>query len=461
MNDKIKSFMEEWIESNKKIFIDISHEIWSNPELGLVEYKSSSLLINLLEDHGFNVEKNVANMPTAFIATYKGGSGPVIGINAEYDSLPGLSQKAGLAEKIEVDPRGNGHGCGHNILGTAGVMAAIALKNAVDKFNISATIKIFGSPAEELCIGKPFMAREGCYKDVDFFLDWHPWNYNRADYDTCNAYFNIKYHFKGKTAHGNSPWHGKSALDGAMLMGHALEMLREHYPSAPEDAANTLNYTFSNIEPAFPSVVPDKTTLWCIGRFQSTELMSQVIDRVYNCAKAGAIATDTTFSIEFITATHEKIPNKTLSKIVHDNMVKIGLPKFSEKEEELICNQQIAENMKPEGIDKEIKEFGTSGTALCDTAEYSWHAPYATFWLAMAPKGGWHNWMVTSCAGSSIGDKAMQKASEIMSASAVDILLDPSIIKKAKEEFKDRLGTRTYKTLLPEEVKPKLDINLK
>ncbi len=455
---KIKEFIFQWIEENKEKYYEIADFIWENPELSLEEFEACEKLTGILEANGFQIEKGLAGMPTAFIGTY-GDKDPVVGINVEYDCLPGLSQQLGYAEKKPILEGAPGHGCAHNLLGTTAVMAGIALRYGIEKYGIDATIKMFGSPAEELCVGKPFMGRAGLYQGVDFFLDWHPWNYNRADYDSCNAYFNVKYHFKGRTAHGNSPWNGRSTLDAAMLMGQALEMLREHYEPAASDAANTINYTFSDVGPEFPSVVPDRTTIWVIGRFTTSEQMMDVIKRIDKCAEAGALATETTVEKELITATHEKIPNKILAEIVHQNFREIGPPRFTEEEHNFVKEMQKSAGLEPVGLDETLKEFGPSGTALCDTSEFSWNAPYATFWMTMAPAEGWHNWMVTACAGSSIGKKAMDQASKIMAASAVDILLQPDVIAKAKEELKERLGGREYKCLVPDEIQPPLGIN--
>ena len=276
------------------------------------------------------------------------------------------------------------------------------------------------------------MGRAGLYHNVDFFLDWHPWCYNRADYDTCNAYFNIKYHYKGKTSHGNSPWNGRSALDAALLSAHAIEMLREHYAPAAADAANTINYNFPDIGPEFPSVVPDKTTMWVIGRFTTSDNMMDIISRIDKCAEAGALATGTTVEKQLITATHEKIPNKTLAEIVHRNFEEVGTPKFTEAEHEFVRKMQKSEGLDESGLDETLKEFGESGTALCDTSEFSWNAPYATFWTTLAPAGGWHNWMVTACARGSIGKKTMDNASKVMAGSAIDIITSPDTIKKCQ-----------------------------
>ena len=327
---------------------------------------------------------------------------------------------------------------------------------------IEATIKVFGTPAEELCIGKPFMAKAGLFKGLDVLLDWHPWNYNRADYDACNAYFNVKYHFKGKTSHGNSPWYGRSTLDAAMLMGHAVELLREHIrPStAGLDAANTINYTLSDVGPEFPSVVPDRTTAWYVGRFDQTELMVEVMERIDKCAKGAAMATDTSVEIELITATHDKIPNKALAEVMHKNLEEIGTPKFTAEEQEFAAKMQREVGVPETGLDEMIMPFGGGSSVLCDTSEYSWFGPYVTLWVTMAPAGlGWHNWIVNSCAGSPLGKKAMKTAAKVLAATAFDAISNPDLVKAAKAEFDERLSARNYIAVLPDELTPPLDIN--
>ncbi|HOO28830.1 MAG TPA: amidohydrolase, partial [Lachnospiraceae bacterium] len=420
--------------------------------------EASDYLVSLLEKHGFKIDRGMSDMKTSFIAVYGTGS-PVIGYNAEYDCLPGLSQQCCQDKKEPVIEGAPGHGCGHNILGTAEVFAAISLKRFMEEANIEGTIKVFGSPAEELCVGKPFMARDGYYKEVDCFLDWHPWSYNKAHYDTCGAYFNVKYHFKGKTCHGNSPWQGRSAFDAAMLTGTAIEFLREHYEPAAADRANTINYTFSETGPDFPSVVPDRTTLWCIGRFNTSKQLKEIMARVDNCAKAGALATGTEMEKEFITASHEKIPNKVLAKVVYHNFKEIGAPLFSQEEQALAKRMQKEDGYEETGLDTVLQDFGTSGTVLCDTSEFSWHAPYATFWMTAAPDGGWHNWKVTSCVGSSIGMKAMRQAAKVLAVSGLDLLRDPDIVNAAKKEFEERMEGMRYETLLPPNAKVPNGIN--
>jgi amidohydrolase len=456
--NEYKAMAKAWIDEHGEEFEDISKYIWSHPELGLEEYEAARKLTDVLRKYGFTVELGVSGMPTAFIATYGSGK-PVIGYNAEYDCLPGLSQQAGSTKKEPIINGAPGQGCGHSLIGTAAVLGAIALKQVMQAKQGQGTIKIFGSPAEEICIGKPFMARDGYYSDVDCFLDWHPFYYNKAHYDTCSAYFSIKYHFKGKGSHGNRPWYGRSAFDAALLASHGIEMLREHYEPAAADQANTVNYTFPDAGPEIPNVVPDHTTMWCVGRFTTAEIMEDVIARIDHCAEAGALATETSLTKEILSKTHEKIPNKALSRMIYDNLVELGVPDFTEEEQEKARQMQIADGIEPKGLDTEIMEFGTSGTVLCDTSEFSWNAPYATFWMTIAPEGGWHNWKVASCAGSSIGMKTLRQAAKLLAISAISVLGDPRLLADATAEWQERMHGRVYRCLIPEDVKPCLGIN--
>lgn len=459
MLQEVREFIVDYINKNREEFHNVSRKIWEYPELGMEEFNSCKLLKGILNKEGFAIEENVAGMPTAFIATYGSGK-PVIGFSAEYDALPGLSQQI-VSHKEPVNEGFPGHGCGHNLLGVGGVMAGVALKEAMLKFGLKGTIKIFGTPAEELCIGKPVMGNAGAFAGVDVFLDWHPLMLSCADYMTCPAYFNIKYHFKGKTAHGNSPWHGRSALDAALLQAHAVEMLREHInPGNGAYAANTINYTFADTGPEFPSVVPDRTTAWYIGRFATSEDLVDVIERIDRCAEAAALATGTTVEKEYITASHEMIANKTVSEVVYRNLVALGNVEFTEKEKEFIDSMQKNEGQKPYFMEG-IKPFQDSIMSVSDSSEYSWVAPYAILVMNIGPGPGWHNWMVTACAGGSHGMKAMDKAAQVLAVSAVDIIEDDNILVAAKKEHEERLGGKIYKSLLPEGTPIPLNINKK
>ncbi len=458
--EEIKDFLLKWNEENLDRFYEAQRKIWSHPELSMQEYKSMGVVVDLLSENGFNVETGVAGMPTAFIATFGEGR-PIIGINAEYDALPGLSQSKTALEKEAVEDGAPGQGCGHNLLGVGSAKAGIAIKEALIKFGLKGTVKIIGAPAEELCLGKPFLGKAGLLEGFDAILDWHPWTYNRADYDSCAAYFSVKFHFHGRTAHGNSPWHGRSALDAALLQGHAVEIMREHiHPGAPPDAANTINYTLTNTGPEFPSVVPDITTAWYIGRFVTTEEAQSALERIKKCAEGAALSTETTVEMEIVTFTHHKIPNKTLADRLHKNFQRVGPPQYTEDEQEMAKKIQREIGVNESGFETEIMPFGGGHTVVCDTSEYSWNAPYASPWISMGVKeAGWHHWGVTRCAVDTVGDKSMDTAAKVISLTAADILCDSEMLKAAQSEFKERLGGEKYHCLLPEDYKPPVDLN--
>lgn len=456
----IKEFIVKWNKDNRDDFYKAAKTIWENPELSMQEYKSSAILIGLLEKNGFEVEKGVAGMPTAFIASYGEGR-PVIGINAEYDALPGLSQDGEKLEKSPLILGAPGQGCGHNLLGTGGVKAAIAVKNAIDKYSLKGTVRVIGAPAEELCLGKPYLGKAGCLEGYDAFLDWHPWSYTKTNYDSCQAYFSVKYHFKGRTSHGNSPWFGRSAFDAAMLQGQAVEMLREHLnPGCPPDAANTINYTFTSTGPEFPNVVADYATAWYIGRFITTEDMMEALGRVTKCAEAAAMATETEVEREIITVTHHKIPNKTLAECFRDNMLEIGVPEFTDEEQEKAKAIQRAIGQPETGLSTELMPFEAGYTVLCDTSEYSWNAPYAAPWIVMGMQDcGWHHWGVVRCAGDTMGQKSMDCAAKVISMTAMDILCRPEVLEKAQAEWKERMNGRVYECLLEKDMEPPVHLN--
>lgn len=461
--DRARAFVTDWIERHREEFAAHAKAIWDFPELGCEEVRASRHLADVLRAHGFEVELGVAGLPTAFVARW-GRGGPTIAFSCEYDALPGLSQRepelAAAPRPAAIVDAAPGHGCGHNLLGVGDILAALAVRRWLEAERRGGTVVVFGTPAEEVCVGKPFMARAGLFKGADAILDWHPWDHNSANYDACNAYFNVKFHFSGRAAHGNSPWTGRSAFDAALLMGHAIEMLREHVAPGPPGAANTINYTFSDVGPAYPNVVPDRSTVWVVGRISDSELMRDVMERVHRCAEGAALATGTTCRPEFQTASHEKIPNKTLSTVLHRHFAEIGTPPFDAREQEHARAVQRLLGLQEKGIAQEILPFAEGSSCLSDNSEYSWFAPFAMVWVALAPAGAaWHSWVVTAAAGSSVGVKTMLVAAKVLAASAAELFLEPRILEEAKRELADRLAGRSYAALIPDGAAAPLEIN--
>lgn len=453
----IKGFIAKWIEESKSEFDACSQFLFENPELGMQEFKSSKLLVDLAEKHGFTVRRGVGGIPTAFSASYGEGK-PVIGFNVEFDCLPGLSQKV-VTHKEPVIEGAPGHGCGHCLLGPGGLQGAIALRYAMEKFCLKGTIKAFGTPYEEMSVGKAFMARAGAFEGVDAFLDWHPFFNKTFVHRHNNAYFNKKYHFHGVSAHGNSPWNGRSTLDAAIMMANALEMLREHIRPGTEDAASTINYTFSDVGAEYPNVIPDHSSVWVMARFPTLEILTDVMERVDNCARAAALATGTTLKIEFISATHNGLANKTLGQVVYDNVEEIGPIPVTDEEQAFARELQKSAGNEPVGIVQQHMPPCEIDAAVTDVSEYSWIAPLATVWMGVMPGPVLHNWVITATAGSSLGKKAIGYAARVLASTAVDLLLDPETVEKAQAELKEALNGRVYTCLIPEDVKPPLHLN--
>ena len=453
----IKDFITGWIDESKAEFDACSQFLFDNPELGMQEFKAAEMLTGLIGKHGFTVERGVGGMPTAFAASYGSGS-PVIGFNCEYDCLPGLSQKS-ITHKEPIIEGAPGHGCGHCLLGLGGIQGAVALRYAMETFGLRGTIRIFGTPFEEMSVGKAFMARAGVFNGVDAFLDWHPFFNKTFVHRHTNAYFNKKYHFRGISAHGNSPWNGRSTLDAAIMMANALEMLREHIRPGNEDAASTINYTFSEVGAEYPNVIPDHSALWIMARFPTLEILTDAMERIDNCARAAALASGTRLEIEFIAATHNCLANTTLGQVVYDNVEAIGPMPVTPEEQAFAKELQKNAGNEPVGIVQEHLPPCVYDAAVTDISEYSWIAPLATVWIGILPGPALHNWVITAASGSSIGKKAIGYAGRILASSAVDLLLDPELLRKAQAEHKEVLGGRVYECLIPDDVEPPLDLN--
>ena len=448
----------EFLEVYGKRMAEIARAIWGFAELGLEEVRSSALLAEELERHGFSVKKRVAGMPTAFIATWGEGK-PVIGILAEYDALPGLSNRP-VPYQSPIEDGAPGHGCGHNLFGTASMAAAVAVKQAMEKWKIPGTVKCFGTPAEEVCIGKPYMALDGLFDGVDAFLDWHPDFQTTAYYRTCNAYASVKYTFRGVSAHGNKPWLGRSALEGAELMGAAVNFLRGHMdPGQPPEGAATINYTYTQCG-RYPNVIPDVAEAWYIYRIPTRRELEALYQRILKCAQGAAISTETQYEEKIITGTHELIPNEKMARLLYRNLELIGPPLFDAEEQKFAEELQKAYQVQPLGLSSKIVPPTGGWKGVTDSSEPSWFAPYGVIRAACRPIGiPGHSWGANACHGMTIGFKGMITAAKALGLGAVDLLTSPAVLEEAKEEFRERIKGRTFTSLIPPGQKPPLPKN--
>ena len=472
MTENGKEIAITWVEKNKGRIIEISDAIWGFAELGFVEFRSSKLLADELEAHGFAVERSVAGIPTAFVATWGSGR-PVIGVMGEYDALPGLSQKK-VPYKEPIEEGAPGHGCGHNIHGTSGMGGALAAKAAMERAGIRGTIRFFGCPAEEMLSGKVWMVRDGVFDGVDACLSHHPSSMNVAGLSSSNANNAVKFHFYGKTAHAaGSPEQGRSSLDAVELMNVGVNFLREH---VIQDAR--IHYVIEE-GGGQPNVVPDYARSWYLIRAPERDQLEPIYQRIIKIAEGAALMTETTLKVEFVKGVYNKVPSMTLSETVTAKMREIGSPEYTHEEMEFA--REIAKSISPESkrdslrkskrpgwegllgvdLDRTIPDAWNEGEVShgsTDVSDVSWHAPTMEFGTTTNVLGTpGHSWQNVAMSGMSIGHKSLIFASKVIAATAIDLLTKPDLLKRAREEHKERLAGRTYKSPVPPEAKPPLD----
>jgi aminobenzoyl-glutamate utilization protein B len=399
-------------------------------------------------------------MPTCFVATWGNGK-PVIGILGEFDALPMISQKALISKQTPVVAGAPGHGCGHNMMGTAGIAAAIAVKKSMIENNIRGTVKFYGSPAEETVISRPYMVREGVFKDVDAVIDNHASsNFNTGYGVDGNAVLSVVFSFKGKTAHAaGAPWSGRSALDAVEIMDVATNYLREH-----------LNYTYRmhyviTEGGEAPNVVPDKASVWYFIR-NTDERIEDMYKRVIDCAKGAAIATGTTIdTINMITGVHQRHYNKGMAETVQKNIELIGLPEWSISEQAFAKALQKELGQKVTGYPDSVNPFHKPssvqvGGGSSDVGEVTLIAPTATVnFPGGVPGEISHHWSTVASGYGSAAWKGLNAGAKVIAGTALDLMTKPKLLEEIKNEFAAYSKNHPYKSFLPLGAKPPLDLN--
>jgi len=445
------------LDSKSESYFKVAKQIWNFAEVGYQEYKSSRLLQEILSNEGFDVEVGVAEIPTAFMASYGQGS-PIIGILGEFDALPGITQTESPTREERTDVNA-GHACGHHLFGVGSAAAAIAVKNWMMSNNIKGTVRFYGTPAEEGGAGKAYMVRAGMFDDVDAVLHWHPANRNAANAASSLANKSAKFRFYGLSAHAASaPHQGRSALDGVEAMNNMVNMLREHMTME-----SRTHYVITKGGEA-PNVIPDFAEVFYYVRHPDMEIAASNFERVVKCAEGAAIGTGTEMEYEVIHGIYNVLPNVTLSQIMHDNLLRVGGVKYN-KDEKSFANKiiasfeygdnisfQLAENIGPFKVIRK----GQGGST--DVGDVSWAVPTAGLRTATyVPGTPSHSWQAIASSGSTIGQKGMINASKTMSLTAMHLMQNANILKKAKEELDEQRGADfVYKPLFGDR-KPPLD----
>jgi aminobenzoyl-glutamate utilization protein B len=473
MSTRAKQIAIDWVKENEKLLVDVHDKIWRFAEVGLQENQTAKLLTDLLAKHNFKLEIGVADMPTAFVATYGSGK-PVIGIMGELDALPGISQKP-IPRKDPLIEGASGHGCGHQGYATAAVGGALATKAAMEAENISGTIKCFGCPAEETLVGKVFMVRDGVFDGVDVCLGHHAGQVNGVSLRSGNAMNSVKFEFFGVPSHaGASPEQGRSALDAVELMNIGVNYLREHVVQEAR-----IHYVIEEGGHE-PNVVPAYARVWYYVRAPTRDMVDRIYNRVLKIAEGADRMAETTHKVKFLTGVHNGIPNRTLAELIVENMKAIGAPTYNEKELEFA--KEVAKSIPREekasalrrmalpnwtklmdvNLSSEIYDpYGEDvkgGGGSSDVADVSWNMPTLEFNTAMFIVGApGHSWQNTASGGTSIGHKSSIFASKVMATTVIDLLMKPEAINKANEEWKQRMKGLVYKSPLPKDLKPPMD----
>lgn len=442
------------LDSKKELYSAIAQQIWGFAEMGYQEEKSAALLQQTLSNEGFRINKGVAGIPTAFIAEYGEGL-PVIALLGEYDALPGLSQEA-IAEKKSAG-KAAGHACGHHLFGTASTAAAIEVKNWLKTNKKKGTIRFYGCPAEEGGSGKVYLVREGLFSDVDSALHWHPGDANDANPGSALANKSAKFRFYGTASHaGMAPEKGRSALDGIEAMNMMANMMREHIPSD-----SRIHYVITNGGKA-PNVVPDFAEVYYYVRHGNRKTVLEIFDRIAKAAEGAALGTGTKMDYELIGGTHELLPNTTLQKMMHANLVKVGGVQYTEVERKF--GNQIIQSLGIENGSLEkaavVQPYKTLDPSFgsTDVGDVSFTVPTAGMgsatWVPGTPA---HSWQAVAAGGTDIGNKGMMVAAKTLALTAIELFLNPAQIIKAKAELEEKRGKDFKYIPLLGDRKPALD----
>lgn len=436
------------VDKQKAELVAMSERIWELAETALREDQSAKVLADYAEARGFTVQRGVAGMPSAFVATYGEGR-PVIAIMGEYDALPGISQKAS-AVKEPLEEGAAGHGCGHNLFGPASMGAAVAIKELMASGALKGTVRFLGTPAEESIGGKIYMIREGLFRDIDAVLVWHPDDATRADFEGAQANVQFFVEFKGRTAHAAAdPWNGRSAADAIEAFTHGLNLLREHVRPTVR-----IHYTVQKAGDV-PNVVPDYARILTWVRDSRRSGVDDVFERVKEIARGAALIAGVEHTLTIQTGYTEMNILESGLKLLHSNLEMLDEPSYTAEEQEFARALQKATGKPELGMVASLMPLEPIAAdppgGSTDVGDVSWVAPTLHFYVATAPKDiPWHAWPVVASSRMSIGQKGMMLAAQALAATAVDLFENPSAREAIRSEFAQKTKGVTYRWLVPD-----------
>lgn len=444
----LKEAVSESISEQFDALTELSDKIWSYEEIAFQESQSAEALKEYARAQGFTIKEDIGGMPTAFTAEFGSGK-PVIGILGEFDALPGLSQ-ATVPHKQPLNEGGAGHGCGHNLFGTASLGAATAIKELIESGELQGTIRFYGTPAEEKYFGKLWMIRAGAFEDVDIVMDWHPSDETKTGVQTGLALVDFVVEFHGQAAHAaGDPWNGRDASDGLELYTTGINYYREHVKPSVR-----IHYDIE-VAGEVVNVVPDYARIWTRVRDANFDGVRPVYEQIKRIAEGAALMANVDYEVKLVSGIHEVLVNRTGAEVLQKNLEEMGPIEYTAEEQEFAKSIQEAVKKPQIGVVSKIEpleqtqEIASGGST--DVGDVSYVVPVIRLRATTAPNGTpWHSWAVVACGGMSIGHKGMAFAAEALARTMVDLYQDEQLRGRIREEFKEDRGDYEYSPMVPE-----------
>jgi len=456
------------VEAQSGGFIALADRVFDTPETLYAEVDSCAAHAEMLEAQGFRVTRDLAGIPTAVMGE-AGEGGPVIAILGEYDALPGLSQEPGVAEHRPVVAGGNGHGCGHNLLGSAALLAATALKDWLAETGIAARVRYYGCPAEEGGAAKTYMVRAGLFDDVDAAITWHPASFTAVDLATSLANTRIDFSFTGKASHAaGAPELGRSALDAVELMNVGVNYMREHMP---DDAR--IHYAYIDAGGAAPNVVQAHAVVRQLVRARDLTGLRALVARVDKVAQGAALMTETQVERRVYSGVSNLIGNRPMEEAMQRALDALGPVPFDEADtlfakaiRETLTEEDIAATFRRIGMEPDLDlplcDFiapldrrGQGGDGSTDVGDVSWAVPTVQARVATCALGTpLHTWQQTAQGKAPMAHKGMIHAAKVMAATARILIEEPATLAAARDAHQARLARTPYVCPIPDDVQP-------
>ena len=456
-DSKQKQFVIDAVEENRNNIALLGDNIFYFAELGMQEYRTTGLMTEILEQAGFEIERGISGMPTAFIATYGSGK-PVVALHTEFDATPSSSQMAGVAEQKPIVDGAPGHTEGHNVNAAVMIGAAVAVKRTMEQFGIGGTLRVYGAPAEEQLVSRPYFVRDGYFKDVDVALHDHI-GYNLGTVYGLRQYalISAEFTFKGESAHAaTSPWNARDAVDATVLMDIGWDKLREHLEPSQRSHRVITNGGDQ------PNVIPNTSTIWWFFREATAEKARALFEKAKRVAQGAATMTDTSYSVNVLSAVAPTRCNRTLAEVIQQNIEAVGMPQWSEAEQKLVTDVQAKVNVKATGMPTQVAQLreAVQSVSANDSGDVCWVVPSGVVnFPSNIPGIAYHHWGAGVSLATSVAHKGAVAGAKTMAASAVDLLMDPQLVARAKETFKEEIGDVEYRPLLPDDQQPPLELN--